>query len=89
MASESLSGRITFVAAADEFNDPVRIKGAIWTGATATHVLLVDDADGKEIFGAVAETDGTQIHFWFGEQGIPVDDIVVTTMGSGRLVVYV
>lgn len=90
MTVEFLPGRITMDTAADAFStQKVRVRGVNWTGATAAHVLLLDDGDGKEIVGAVAETDHTERYWYFGEQGIPVDKLVLTTIGGGRITIYV
>jgi len=89
MATEILSGRITFAAAAEAQIGPFTVVAVNWTGATAAHILLLDDTAGKEIVGCVAETNGTEKFFYFGPQGINVEGLTVTTMGGGRLTVYV
>ena len=89
MAVEVLEGRITFAAAAELVAGRFRVIAVNWTGATAAHVLLLDDAAGKEIVGGVAETNRTEKFWYFGEQGIPVNGLTLTTMGGGRLTVYV
>lgn len=90
MAAVLSPGRINFSTAADEFTEKkVRVIAVNWTGAADTNVLLLDDQDGNEIVGGKAETGRLERFWYFGDQGIPADQLILTTMTAGRLTVYI
>ena len=91
MAVERLAGRVTMTAAADTITDPngFRVKAVAWTGASNAHIMLLDDADGKDIIGSKAETGNIEQYWYFGEQGIPTKTLTATTLGGGRLIIYI
>ena len=89
MTVEVLDGRITMDTAADALAKNVRITAVNWTGGSSGHVLLLDDTAGKELVGGAAETANLERYWYFGEQGIPATGLVLTTIGGGRITIYV
>ena len=91
MAVEELAGRITMTAAADTITNQngYRVRAVQWTGAANGNTLLLDDQDNKDVAGCVAETGALEKYWYFGEQGIPVTTLTATTLGGGRLIIYI
>ena len=77
------------VGATSALAQKVRIKSLFWEGAANGNALALHDAASGNLIWESAWVTGNGPHqIYFGEMGLEVVGLYLTTLGGGKLLVY-